>query len=95
MFRRSLVALSSKTGRTVVRDPRKRSSKLPATVQPPHLDDQLTPQPYHPSNTTPLPFVASNNQQDQPSFGSSMVSYALAGVGMTLGFILVGSILGV
>lgn len=86
---------SQKSGRSVVRDPRKRikQSTLPAALPQDPASGQLTPSHQEPSQRAPLPFM-DNNAQQQQSLGSSMVSYAVAGVGMTLGFILVGAIIG-
>jgi hypothetical protein len=91
MFRRSLVLLSQKTtSRTVVRDPRKRNKRMAVIVEESkqHQNNNSV-QPYQRNN---LPFEPS--LQNQQSLGSSMVSYAFAGAGMTLGFVLVGAILG-
>lgn len=43
-------------------------------------------------STASPPFAPS--QENQQSIGSTFVSYALAGAGMTLGFVLVGAVLG-
>mmetsp|Transcript_22060 Transcript_22060/g.45985 ORF Transcript_22060/g.45985 Transcript_22060/m.45985 type:complete len:101 (-) Transcript_22060:207-509(-) len=99
MFRRSACRLA-KAGRTIVRDPRKKS--LPAAVagSPPaaegnnsdltHTRQQQPPVVQQPP--PPLPFEPS--QQNQESLGSSMVSYAMAGVGVALGVTLVRVVLG-
>ena len=88
--------MAQKSGRAVVRDPRKRTSQNHLAIahsQQQNSKDYLAPQEYSPPNKAPMSFIQSN-PQDQQSLGSSMVSYALAGVGMTLGFVLVGSIVG-
>jgi hypothetical protein len=88
MYRRSLIALSKQTGRTIVRDPRKKIKRVPA-IRPedPSQVEQVPPplpmQPFEPSN------------QNQESVGSTMASYVLAGIGVTLGFTLVRVIIGV
>jgi hypothetical protein len=90
MYRRSLVALSKQTGRTIVRDPRKKSTRLPAVhpEDPSQLEHVPPPLPMR----QPLPFEPSN--QNQESLGSSMASYALMGAGMALGMTLVRVIIG-
>jgi hypothetical protein len=90
MYRRSLIALSKQTGRTIVRDPRKKSKRVPAVrpEDPSQVEQVPPPLPMQ----QPLPFQPSN--QDQESLGSTMASYALAGVGVTLGFTLVRVLIG-
>jgi hypothetical protein len=89
MYRRSLVALSKQAGRTIVRDPRKKSTRLPA-VRPEDPSSQVEPvvQPPLPL----LPFAP--NSQNQESLGSSLATYAVAGVGMALGMTLVRVLIG-
>lgn len=95
MYRRSLIALARQGGRTIVRDPRKK--RLPA-VRVVNDDDKAkdenqTPSVYQSSSPgKPLPFEPSS--QSQESVGSSLASYALAGVGVSLGFILVRVVTG-
>jgi hypothetical protein len=90
MYRRSIVALAKQTGRTIVRDPRKKSTRLPAVhpEDPSQLEHVPPPLP----ERQPLPFEPSN--QNQESLGSTMASYVLAGIGVTLGFTLVRVIVG-
>jgi hypothetical protein len=90
MYRRSLIALSKQTGRTIVRDPRKKSKRVPAVrpEDPSQVEQVPPPLPMQ----QPLPFQPSN--QNQESLGSTMASYALAGVGVTLGFTLVRVLIG-
>lgn len=94
MYKRSIVALSKQAGRTIVRDPRKRSKRLPLVVpkDPSHEVEPLQdPQP-PPPQRLPLPFQYS--QQDQQSIGSTMASYAVTGFGVALGVTLVRVVLG-
>jgi len=85
MYRRSLVVLAK---RTVVRDPRKRaaSGKI---VPLRHVESQV-PQDHqpqqHPLSIAPPP--------QPPSTGASLGFYLIAGVGVSLGFALVGAVLG-
>jgi hypothetical protein len=85
----------------VVRDPRKaRPTKAstttalaPASAREDnhhHLEPSVPPQ--TPVPRAPLPFEPS--PQNQQSVGSSLASYALAGVGVTLGVVLVRVVLG-
>ncbi len=88
MFRRSLVQLSGKAERTIVRDPRKNKAKLSALVKQQEETQQL-------SETQPPPPPFAPSAQDQQSMGSSLGSYALAGAGMAMGFTLVRLVFGV
>jgi len=94
MYRRSLIALARQGGRTIVRDPRKK--RLPAVRvvnDDKAKDENQTPSVYQSSSPgKPLPFGPSS--QSQESVGSSLASYALAGVGVSLGFILVRVVTG-
>jgi hypothetical protein len=101
MYRRSLVAAFSKQARsrTVVRDPRKKRMNQASDSLAPvatreddhrHLEPSVPPQTQ--VHLTPLPFQPS--QHNQQSIGSSLASYALAGVGVTLGVVLVRVVLG-
>jgi hypothetical protein len=99
MYRRSARVLAAQqgSGRTIVRDPRKVVKKTPAVVEAMYDNNDIVPQqqkPQQPSIPSQplLPFAPS--QQNRESIGSSMVSYALAGVGVTLGVILVRVVLG-
>ena len=86
MFRRSLPILAQQGRRTVVRDPRKAKVRAPlATLQ---KEEPQTPavQPQQP----PLPLQPLQGDQ-QPT----LATYALAGVGVTLGVIFVRVFLGV
>ena len=80
MYRKSLVALAK---RTVVRDPRKKSASLAvrnttADVPAPHQE--------------PLPIAPP--PQQAPSTGATLGFYMMAGVGVSVGFALVGAVLG-
>jgi hypothetical protein len=90
MFKRTVVKLSKTTpdgGRTIVRDPRKNKAALSQLVkQEEQKEQQLVNQQNFPS------FAPS--EQNRQSIGSSLGSYALAGAGMSLGFILVGAVFG-
>lgn len=89
MYRRSLPILT-KAGRTIVRDPRKKIKRVPAVVpeDPTEIEPVQPPLPQR----MPLPFQPSS--QDQQSIGSSMASYAMAGVGVALGVTLVRVVIG-
>lgn len=94
MLRRSLVALSKpavQTGRTIVRDPRKakqsKQSAVAATSNQSHHQHQS--QQYQ-SAPKPLPFAPSEQNQQSMGIGS----YFIAGVGVALGFTLVGALFG-
>jgi hypothetical protein len=92
MYRRSLRVLAQQSARrTVVRDPRKRPPKttiVPSTSIVPSEDSRMQPAPQPPPQT---PFLM---QQQQGSVGSTLGSYALMGVGVTLGMVLVRVVLG-
>jgi len=96
MFRRSLVTLSNRnsnaSSRTVVRDPRKNKTALSQLVKQEQEDEQDEQHLVNQTDSHPLPF--SPSQPNQQSIGSSLGSYALAGAGMSLGFILVGAVFG-
>ena len=95
MFRRSLGALAKQGGRTLVRDPRKSSSNKRLLEAVGSSPEQPQPPVAHQSNNPPRPLLPFEpSQQNQESLGSSLVSYALAGVGVTLGVILVRVVLG-
>ena len=83
MYRRSLVALSK---RTVVRDPRKKAA--PLVVR----DKIAADVPAHNQNQTPLPIAPP--PQQAPSTGATLGFYVIAGVGVSLGFAIVGAVLG-
>ena len=95
MLRRSLAALSKRsfpslsipksTGRTIVRDPRKKKA-ISAVVRREEL------RPVQQNDLKPLPFAPL--EQNQQSFGSSLGSYAVMGVGVALGVTMVGALLG-
>ena len=87
MYRRSLRVLAQQSRRTIVRDPRRRRNK-PSPLVVPKEEDELQPTP--PMAKTPLPF----GPQPQHSTASSLASYAVAGVGVTLGVVLVRVVLG-
>ena len=91
MYRRSIGALAKQAGRTIVRDPRKTaaSKSVPANVAQDNQRAAASPSKVQPPT---LPFEPS--QQNQESIGSSLASYALAGVGVTLGVVLVRVVLG-
>lgn len=92
MFHRTTILLS-KTGRKIVRDPRKkgvpsvRSPQVPAEMQ---NQDIYTPATQ--AQRQPLAFEPSS--QNQQAVGSSLGSYMLAGAGMAIGFSIVGAIFG-
>jgi hypothetical protein len=89
--RRSVVKMASqKASRTVVRDPRK-PRKMPSAVVA--RQEEITSMQQQQQNPQPLPFSPSS--ENQQSIGSSLGSYALAGAGMAMGFVLVGAIFGV
>ena len=85
MIRRSGMILNKAKaagGRTIVRDPRKKS--VPA-VRANNNDDLPMEQQYQPPLSPPLPM-----QPQQPGLGS----YVMMGAGMSLGFALVGALFG-
>jgi hypothetical protein len=104
MIRRSLIVLSQRASgggasasasgarrtprtpsRTLVRDPRNKK-RLPAVFKE---ENDLVEEP---ASRHPLAFEPS--QQNTQSVGSSLISYGLAGVGVTFGVILVQLVLG-
>ena len=92
MFRRS-IALLTKEGRTIVRDPRKR--RLPAVRTEETQNSQtslLTPSQQTAPQKAPLPFQPTS--ENQQAVGSSLGSYVLMGAGMAVGFSIVGAIFG-
>ena len=99
MLRKTAIRLCSakSNGRTIVRDPRKKKSfKLgqPSAVVEVTPEDKVSESNIQPTPTvSPLSFGPSS--QNQESVGSALGSYALAGVGITLGFTLVKLINGV
>lgn len=90
MYRRSLAVMAKQAGRTIVRDPRKKKVIAMARQETP-IQQQVAPQ-QQPVQPPPLPFEPS--AQNQQSVGSTLGSYALAGVGVTLGVVLVRVVLG-
>jgi hypothetical protein len=83
---------SSKAGRTIVRDPRKKKN-APILSALQLKQDKWEREVQTPPQATPVPFAPS--RQNQESVGSTLGSYALAGVGMTLGFALVRVLFGI
>ena len=88
-IRRLSSKASSSSGRTVIRDPRKKKAIKPASAVQVREDSQSLQTPFKPT----VPFAPSDKTQE--SVGSTLGTYALAGVGMTLGFTLVRVVLGV
>ena len=90
MIRRSVTLLSKRasSGRTIVRDPRKKARALQIrdNEQEHQIDQQQRPLRH------PLAFEPTQNNQQ--AVGSTMASYALAGAGMAVGFALVGALFG-
>jgi hypothetical protein len=87
MYRRSMAVLAK---RTVVRDPRKVKQNQLRPV--PHVEEEAqssVPAQQQP----PLPIPPPQGHQP-PSMGATLGFYVVAGVGVTLGFALVGAILG-
>jgi hypothetical protein len=80
----------------VVRDPRKKLHKVSSSVavapRAGHEHPEVPPPQHHVVQRSPLPFEPS--QYNQQSVGSSLASYALAGVGVTMGVVLVRLVLG-
>lgn len=91
MFRRSIPILSKKApSRTIVRDPRKNRAAVSQLVE--QQENEIANQSN--DNSGPVqPFEPST--QNQQSLGSTLGSYALAGVGMSMGFALVRVVFGV
>jgi hypothetical protein len=81
MYRRSPIALAK---RTIVRDPRKKAA--PMIVRDKAFDAPTTMQ------QPPIPIAPP--PQQPPSLGATMGFYLVAGFGVSLGFALVGAILG-
>ena len=99
MIHRSVVVL--RRARTIVRDPRKAAAKRVAAVArsndsvivPNQIvggDSNLPVKNRHQSQ--PLPFQPS--VENQQSVGSTLVSYGLAGIGVSLGVTFVGALFG-
>lgn len=86
---------STKAGRTIVRDPRKKKIAVSSSssVQLREENKEVTGNVQYPKQSSHIPFAPSN--QNQESVGSTLASYALAGVGMTMGFALVRILFGV
>ncbi len=83
---------SSKAGRTIVRDPRKTKNAAPSSalqLKPDEREGEVQT----PPQVKPVPFAPSIENQE--SVGSTLGSYALAGVGMTMGFALVRVLFGI
>jgi hypothetical protein len=91
MLRRSVAVVAKQGERTIVRDPRK--SRLPAVSSQNHNLPQEVPTHQAPMSPLPPPPFAPSTHNQQ-SVGSSLASYALAGVGVTLGVVLVRVVLG-
>jgi hypothetical protein len=89
--------LSKSGGRTIVRDPRKNNIK-PTSTSPQYLpsEKQQPPEHFlsHHQHQQRNPLLFEPTPQNQQSIGSSMASYALAGVGVALGFTFVGVLFG-
>lgn len=89
MIRRSVAVLAKQTGRrTIVRDPRKKSRALEVREKPPEENHVSV------TNQSPRVMPFEPSEQNQQSVGSTLGSYALAGVGVTLGVVLVRVVLG-
>lgn len=87
MLHRTLVRLSKKAGRTIVRDPRaKRMPAVRPDVLPEAQESQRAP------HRQPMAFEPS--QENRQAVGSSLGSYMLAGAGMAIGFSIVGAVFG-
>jgi len=99
----STTATGSRRHRTVVRDPRK-AKKVSARRTVAAAQDQNHNLPVENNNNDnwqvqqqqqrlpSLPFEP--NTQNQQSVGSTLASYALSGVGVAMGFTLVGALFG-
>jgi hypothetical protein len=99
MLRRSLIRLSStstkKGRRTVVRDPRKKKAAL-ASAQVQRWEDKPTDDQLQTHSTPPpLPPAFAPSESNQAGVGSTLGSYMLAGVGVTMGFTLVKVVFGI
>lgn len=75
-----------------MRDPRKTKNAPPSSALQLKLDERKR-EVQTPPQAKPVPFAPSI--QNQESVGSTLGSYALAGVGMTLGFALVRVLFGI
>ena len=85
-----MAILKQGSERTIVRDPRKIAKRAPAVVPVAEGSQEQPPQRIPPP---PLPFQPS--QRNQESVGSTLASYMLAGVGETMGEVLVRVALGI
>jgi hypothetical protein len=93
MLRISFRQLSntSKTGRAIVRDPRKKRPRVSsALVNRDEEKEQGSLQETQSSN--PLPFAPPESTQQ--SLGSTLGSYMVMGAGVSLGFAVVGALFG-
>ena len=96
MLCRSLIRLSASTkntARTIVRDPRKKKSNPSSAALQLNRELNQVDNELNKPVTPPIPFAPS--QENQDGVGSTLGSYVLAGVGVTMGFTLVKIILGV
>lgn len=92
MFRQSCIRLAKQgTSRTVVRDPRKNKAAISAVVKT--QEEEIASSLQNQTQMNQPAFAPS--EQNQQSVGSALGTYALAGAGMSLGFILVGAIFGI
>lgn len=92
MFRQSCIRLAKQgTSRTVVRDPRKNKTAISAVVK--KQEEEIASSLQNQTQMNQPAFAPS--EQNQQSVGSVLGTYALAGAGMSLGFILVGAIFGI
>jgi len=86
MYRRSLACMAKQqasTGRTIVRDPRKsRAAASALKTQEPSAPVSVPPPPPPPARPT-LPFEPS--RENQQTIGSTLASYAIAGMAVSLG----------
>mmetsp|Transcript_11586 Transcript_11586/g.14600 ORF Transcript_11586/g.14600 Transcript_11586/m.14600 type:complete len:98 (+) Transcript_11586:58-351(+) len=97
MLRRSIIRLSpAKSGRTIVRDPRKnkRVGRPSSEVQVQNEGELQADRQFPKPATPPIPFAPPADNQDG-GVGSTLGSYVLAGVGVTLGFTVVKLVFGV
>mmetsp|Transcript_29806 Transcript_29806/g.32988 ORF Transcript_29806/g.32988 Transcript_29806/m.32988 type:complete len:89 (-) Transcript_29806:27-293(-) len=85
MFRRSLIKMSKTTGRTAIRDPRKKKRTTSALVQGSNDNDNL---PAADDNNKALPPLPLQPQE------AGLGSYMIMGAGVSMGFALVGAIFG-
>jgi hypothetical protein len=88
MYRRTLQVLASQGKRTVVRDPRKRHVPTSSMVSVPPQRHEIQEQP------RPPPFLQQPSLHPPQTLASSLGSYVVAGVGVTLGVVLVRVVLG-